>query len=120
MRSCGTSRLICFLCIAAYVVALDGVAPGGTAPEPNTLKAEIRTPKPPQTPRINGPSIFGVRPGHPFLYQIPATGARPMEFSVEPLPAGLAVDAKTGQITGFLNEPGEHLVTACQERPGHR
>ena len=47
---------------------------------------EILTPKPPPTPRINGPSIFGVRPGSPFIYRIPATGRRPMEFSVLPLP----------------------------------
>ncbi len=99
-------RAIRFLSIAAFVAALEAAAFGGAAPT-----AEIRTPKPPETPRINGPAIFGVRPGNPFLYRIPATGARPMEFSVASLPAGLAVDAKTGQITGSLNEPGEHLVT---------
>jgi alpha-galactosidase len=72
---------------------------------------EIRTPKPPATPRINGPAIFGVRPGSPFLYRIPATGERPMQFSVDGLPAGLQVDSATGQITGSLKEPGEHVVT---------
>jgi len=111
MRCCGSPGMICLLCIVAYVFALDSAAAGGTSPEPNAPKAEIRTPKPPQTPRINGPSIFAVRPGHPFLYLIPATGARPMEFSVESLPAGLAVDARTGQITGSLKEAGEHIVT---------
>ena len=35
---------------------------------------EIRTPKAPASPRINGPAIFGVRPGHPFFYHIPVTG----------------------------------------------
>ncbi len=74
-------------------------------------KAEIRTPKPPATPRINGPAIFGVRPGSPFLYRIPATGQRPMQFSVDGLPAGLQVDPATGQITGALKESGEHVVT---------
>jgi alpha-galactosidase len=69
------------------------------------------TPKPPATPRINGPSLFGVRPGSPFLYRIPATGDRPMEFSVAGLPNGLSVDAATGQITGRLDTPGEHMVT---------
>ena len=67
------------------------------AAEANTTQPEIRTPKPPSTPRINGPSIFGVRPGHPFLYRIPATGDRPMQFSVDELPSGLKVDANTGQ-----------------------
>ena len=66
--------------------------------------AEIRTPKPPATPRINGPGIFGVRPGHPFLYHIPATGDRPMEFSVKGVPDGLEVDAKTGDIRGTIKK----------------
>ena len=102
---------LCILSIAAGMVVLNVPLHGEAAPEPNAPKAEIRTPKPPQTPRINGPGIFGVRPGSPLLYRIPATGARPMEFSVEGLPAGLQVDAKTGQITGSLKEPGEHRVT---------
>lgn len=41
----------------------------------------ILTPPAPATPRINGPKIFGVRPGSPFQYSIPATGDRPMKFS---------------------------------------
>lgn len=105
MTSSKTRWTSCLFCIVVAAVTV-----GAAAPEPNTPKAEIRTPKPPETPRINGASIFGVRPGAPLLYRIPATGVRPMEFSVESLPAGLQVDAKTGQITGSLKEPGEHLV----------
>src|SRR5580704_17842409 len=75
------------------------------------LTAEIRTPKAPSTPQINGPSIFGVRPAHPFLYHIPATGDRPMKFSVESLPAGLKVDAATGQMTGSIAEAGAYTMT---------
>src|ERR1700733_11413343 len=69
---------------------------------------EILTPKPTPTPRINGPSIFGVRPGSPFVYHIPATGQRPMEFSVLPLPDGLRLDAATGDITGTLPHEGKY------------
>ena len=72
---------------------------------------QILTPKPPATPRINGANIFGVRPGSPFLYRIPATGDRPMEFSADGLPTGLSLDAATGQITGSIKEPGKHTVT---------
>ena len=72
--------------------------------------AEIRTPKAPATPRINGPEIFGVRPEHPFLYHIPATGDRPMTFSAGKLPAGLTLDAATGNITGSLKKKGEYKV----------
>ena len=73
-------------------------------------KPYILTPKPSPRPRINGPKVFGVRPGHPLLYTIAATGDRPMEFAVDNLPTGLAVDGSTGQITGTLNEKGESTV----------
>jgi alpha-galactosidase len=71
----------------------------------------ILTPQPPATPRINGARVFGVRPGSPFLFTIPATGDRPMTFSVDNLPAGLRVDPQSGQITGALQEKGEYRVT---------
>src|SRR5258706_12326274 len=71
---------------------------------------QILTPKPPTTPRINGPSIFGVRPNSPFIYRIPATGQRPMEFPVENLPRGLMVDLQTGQMSGRLTDAGEFTV----------
>jgi alpha-galactosidase len=74
-------------------------------------EAVILTPKPARTPRINGARTFGVRPDRPFLFTIPATGDRPMKFGVEGLPAGLAVDAQSGQITGRLREAGEYIVT---------
>jgi alpha-galactosidase len=71
---------------------------------------EILTPKPPATPHINGPTIFGVRPGSPFLYHIPATGKRPIEFSVSKLPDGLQVDSATGLITGVLKQEGKYTT----------
>ena len=77
----------------------------------DTLKKYILTPKASATPRINGAKIFGVRPNSQFLYTIPATGERPMTFSVENLPKGLKVDAKTGQIRGSIKKAGEYGVT---------
>jgi alpha-galactosidase len=71
---------------------------------------EIRTPPAPATPRINGPDVFGVRPGHPFLYHIPATGQRPMEFSADELPPGLTLDPGTGDIRGSLDKTGDYRV----------
>src|SRR4051812_721929 len=78
---------------------------------------EIRTPKTPATPRINGPAVFGVRPGHPFLYTIPVTGDRPITFAVDRLPAGLRVDTKSGQIRGELDKAGEYTVTLRARNP---
>ena len=85
--------------------------PGGPAKEAVVEAPEIRTPKAPATPRINGPAIFGVRPGNPFLYHIPATGDRPMTFSASGLPAGLTLNAQTGDISGSLPDPGKFVVT---------
>ena len=71
----------------------------------------ILTPKAPATPRINGASVFGVRPNSPFIYHVPATGDRPMKFSASGLPKGLKIDAKRGDISGRLSKRGTYIVT---------
>lgn len=71
----------------------------------------ILTPKPPPEPRLHGPTIYGCRPGSPFLYRIPATGERPMAFAAEGLPAGLRLDPATGILTGTVEAPGTYRVT---------
>ena len=68
------------------------------------------TPYPPATPQINGPDIFGARPGSPFLYTIPCTGQRPLKYQVHGLPEGLTVNAENGQITGVLGKVGRYEV----------
>ena len=76
----------------------------GTADRPDSLAGYILTPKAPDTPRINGPKITGVRPGSDFLFRIPATGVRPMAFSADGLPKGLRLDRTTGLITGKVRK----------------
>ena len=72
----------------------------------------ILTPRPGPAPKINGPAVYGVRPGHPLIYRIPCTGARPIHFSAEPLPGSLRLDAETGIIIGTApQEPGEYALT---------
>jgi alpha-galactosidase len=68
----------------------------------------IFTPPASTKPRINGANVYGARPGHPFLYTLPATGARPMTFSAQSLPKGLKPDSRTGQITGVTPQKGEY------------
>jgi hypothetical protein len=70
----------------------------------------ILTPPAPDHPRINGPRVYGVRPGHDLLYRIPVTGRRPLVFEAEGLPAGLKVDKTTGIITGKVNRRGDYPV----------
>jgi alpha-galactosidase len=96
--------------LVLFISTLLSVVTVRSADEPD-YAAAILTPPAPATPRINGREIFGVRPRSPFLYTIPATGDRPMEFSVENLPKGLAVDGASGRITGSVKRKGEYSVT---------
>ncbi len=73
--------------------------------------AIILTPAASPKPRINGAKVFGVRPGSPFLFTIPATGDRPMTFAASGLPTGLQLDPQTGRISGSVGRPGEYEVT---------
>jgi len=93
--------------VPAASVAAQEKAAVTLAPEPRV----ILTPPPAAAPRINGARVFGVRPGSPFLFTIPATGERPMTFGVEGLPEGLMFDTATGRITGAIAAPGTHAVT---------
>ncbi len=67
----------------------------------------ILTPPPSPSPKINGATVFGVRPNSPFLFKIPATGRKPLQYSVENLPEGLHVNEANGVITGSLKTSGE-------------
>jgi alpha-galactosidase len=96
---------------AALVLAVGCFVQAADAPkQPRDYTDRILTPKAPATPRVNGPTIYGQRPGRPFLYTIPATGDRPMSFAVDNLPDGLKLDAKTGRITGKVDKDGSYEV----------
>ena len=88
-------------------VLLCAVAAAQQAPD---YSAYILTPKAPETPRINGPRVYGARPGADFIYRIPASGVRPMKFSAKGLPCGLKLDASKGIITGKVRRKGSYRV----------
>ncbi len=79
-------------------------------PAPAEEEAVLLTPPPPNAPRINGPKVYGARPGRPFLYRIPATGNRPIVFGALGLPEGLQIDPQSGIITGRTPSKGEYAV----------
>ena len=79
--------------------------------DPPAEEAVILTPKPSPKPRINGAKVFGVRPGHPFLFRIAATGDRPMTFEAGGLPDGLVLDSATGHISGSVAKRGTYVAT---------
>jgi hypothetical protein len=70
----------------------------------------ILTPYQSPRPKINGPDVYGERPGNPFLYKIPATGSKPLTFKVDSLPAGLKLDPATGIITGVIAQKGNYPI----------
>jgi alpha-galactosidase len=74
-------------------------------------EAVLLTPKPGPAPRVNGPRVYGCRPGNPFIYRVPTTGERPIEFSAQGLPATLRLDPAGGIITGAAPPRGEYAVT---------
>ena len=81
-------------------------------PKPAAEEKVILTPRPGPAPHINGPSVYGCRPGRPFLYRIPCTGQRPIAFAAENLPENLKLDAGSGIITGHApTGRGEYVVT---------
>jgi len=65
-----------------------GAGWGGSLQAVETVQKALvmLTPKPGPAPRINGPTVYGCRPGHPFLYRIPTQGERPIRFSAGGLP----------------------------------
>lgn len=71
----------------------------------------VLTPPEPPAPRINGPAVYGARPGRPFLYRIPATGKEPLRFEARGLPSGLKLDERTGVVTGAVAMPGGYAAT---------
>jgi len=86
----------------------EAVSPQKTVtPDPTTV---FICPKEPETPRITGGRVFGVRPGSPFLFTVTASGRKPMTYWAKNLPSGLQLDSQTGRITGCLQTKGEHRV----------
>jgi alpha-galactosidase len=77
----------------------------------------ILTPRPGPEPRINGPLVYGCRPGNPFIYRVPCTGTRPIRFSTEGLPESLTLDASTGIITGTTPARGAYTITLHAGNP---
>jgi len=70
-----------------------------------------------QSLRINGPNIFGVRPGAPLLYKVPAVGAHPLTYEAAGLPASVVVNPHTGIMTGRIDRPGTYQVLLKVSNP---
>ncbi|MEI7422591.1 MAG: glycoside hydrolase family 27 protein [Prolixibacteraceae bacterium] len=94
-----------FLLVVMFCAALNV---NGAEKTVSSTNPEIYTPAPKSQPRINGPVVYGCRPGNPFLYRIPCQGERPITFSVTGMPVEMKLDPKTGIITGKVPAKGEY------------
>ena len=99
-------RALCF----SAITLLFGIATAANA-EGTNAGAFVLTPRPGPSPRINGPLVYGCRPGNPILYRIPCTGERPIKYSAKHLPKTLSLDTATGIITGTTPTKGNYEVT---------
>ena len=105
--------------LCAGLLLHSGVALAAGTYDARIAAGEILTPKPAPAPRLNGPTIYGARPGKVFLYRIPCQGVRPIRFEVTGLPAGLTVDADTGIITGTVPATKGDYAMTFTARNGH-
>ena len=108
-----------FLCCMTPAAAPAQTAAGQTddaavqeqvanVPASARLQPVLLPPEP--KPAIHGPQIVGATPGHPFLFRIPATGAEPLAFACADLPPGLALDPKTGILSGTAPAAGRDTL----------
>ncbi len=68
------------------------------------------TPPVPDSPGINGAKVVGVRPDSSVHFQVPVSGARPLELKAKGLPPGLNMSA-SGLITGKApSRKGEYKI----------
>jgi len=104
---------------AQFVLALGAQAGPQAIAFPAGPPPLIASGDPPE-PRINGPRVVGATPGRPFLFLVPATGQGPLRYAARNLPPGLALDAKTGIISGALHKAGTTQVELVVTGPRSR
>jgi alpha-galactosidase len=103
-------NLVCrkFVRTATVIVAVFFY--GACLQAQDSLSQFILTPKAGPQPRINGPKVFGVRPGHPVVFKIPVSGEKPIKYEIDNLPKGVKLDANTGQLSGSIAKAGEYKM----------
>ncbi len=95
--------------VNAFFMFKDGTGP--VDPASLTRQLGILTPPAAATPRINGATVFGVRPHSPIIWRMAVTGEKPIKISVEGLPPGAYFDESIPAILGAVVRRGEYPLT---------
>ena len=93
-----------------FTLAEGGSVKAIAADDPSVEEWGILTPPASERPRINGPRVFGVRPGRPVFFRLPVTGLRPFEITVTGLPDGVMFDPESRLLTGAVARPGTYPI----------
>ncbi|HVS38836.1 MAG TPA: NPCBM/NEW2 domain-containing protein, partial [Gemmataceae bacterium] len=101
---------------AVLILNPDAKEKPETTAAPKEAPPEIAGPPGPK-PAIHYPRIVGATPGRPFQFLIPATGDGPLTFTAENLPDGIALDEKTGVLSGSLKSAGKTAVKVAVKGP---
>ncbi|WP_170065528.1 NPCBM/NEW2 domain-containing protein [Abditibacterium utsteinense] len=80
-------------------IEFAGLAPIAVV-RPTVARVRLTPPDSP-LPQLNGARVFGVRTDAPLLFQIAASGQKPLRFSAK-LPKDVQLDSQTGLLTGVL------------------
>ena len=93
------------------VVATFTEKKSGRSITSESVNKYILTPAAPAVPRFNTTELYGVRPGSPVIFRFGVSGDKPMKFSAENLPEGLALNPDNGALSGTIDKVGSYTFT---------
>ena len=93
------------------VVATFSEKTSGRSITSQSVNNYILTPAAPAVPRFNTTELYGVRPGSPVIFRFGVSGDKPMKFSAENLPEGLALNPDNGALSGRIDKVGSYTFT---------
>lgn len=93
------------------VVATFTEKKSGRSITSESVNKYILTPAAPAVPRFNTTELYGVRPGSPVIFRFGVSGDKPIKYSAENLPEGLALNPDNGALSGKIDKVGNYTFT---------
>lgn len=93
------------------VVATFTEKKSGRSITSESVNKYILTPAAPAVPRFNTTELYGVRPGSPVIFRFGVSGDKPIKYSAENLPEGLALNPDNGALSGKIDKVGSYTFT---------